>query len=125
MDTDGDQLNEISHEIIGAAFEVGNVLGPGFLEKVYENALVKELGARGFSAKQQVALEILYKGEGVGQYVADLVVNDKVMVELKVVQEFDDIHMAQCLNYLKATGLRLCLLVNFYHPKVQIKRIIH
>jgi len=118
------KLNELSEKIIGAAFEVSNILGVGFLEKVYENALNVELKLRGVQAQQQAPLEVYYKDELVGDYFADILVEDEIIIELKTVKEFDDIHIAQCLNYLKITGLKLCLLINFSKPRVDIKRIV-
>ncbi len=120
-----DRLNELSEKIIGAAFEVSNVLGTGFLEKVYENALNVELKLRGLKTFQQAPLKVYYKNELVGDYIADILVEDEVLVELKTVKEFDDIHIARCLNYLRITGLKLCLLINFGKPKVEIKRIVN
>jgi GxxExxY protein len=118
------KLNELSEKIIGAAFEVSNILGVGFLEKVYENALNIELELRGLQAQQQAPLKVYYKDELVGDYFADILVENEIIVELKTVKEFDDIHIAQCLNYLKITGLKLCLLINFSKPRVDIKRIV-
>jgi len=120
-----DRLNELSENIIGAAFEVSNVLGTGFLEKVYENAMNVELQLRGLKTFQQAPLKVYYKNELVGDYLADILVEDEILVELKTVKEFDDIHLAQCLNYLRITGLKLCLLINFSKPRVQIKRIVN
>jgi GxxExxY protein len=122
--TSREQLNKLSEQIIGAAFAVSNELGCGFLEKVYENALVHELKTRGLDAEQQKAVRILYNGVLVGEYFADILVAGSVLIELKAAKSFDDVHMAQCLNYLKATGLKLCLLMNFGTPRVEIKRII-
>ena len=119
------RLNRISEKIIGSAFEVSNVLGSGFLEKVYENALKIELKVNGLDSKQQAPLAVHYKGELVGVYFADLLVEHAVIVELKAVNALDGVHMAQCLNYLKGTGLKLCLLINFGKPKVEIKRIVN
>ncbi len=118
------KLNELSERIIGAAFEVSNILGVGFLEKVYENALNVELELRGLKAQQQASLKVYYKDELVGDYFADILVENEIIIELKTVKEFDDIHIAQCLNYLKITGLKLCLLINFSKPRVEIKRIV-
>jgi len=118
------KLNELSEKIIGAAFEVSNILGVGFLEKVYENALNVELKLRGVQTQQQAPLKVYYKDELVGDYFADILVEDEIIIELKTVKEFDDIHIAQCLNYLKITGLKLCLLINFSKPRVDIKRIV-
>ncbi len=120
-----ERLNELSEKIIGAAFEVSNVLGTGFLEKVYENALNVELQLRGLKTFQQAPLKVYYKNELVGDYIADFLVEDEILVELKTVKEFDDIHLAQCLNYLRITGLKLCLLISFSKPRVQIKRIVN
>ncbi len=118
------KLNELSEKIIGAAFEVSNILGVGFLEKVYENALNVEFKLRGLQAQQQAPLKVYYKDELVGDYFADILVENEIIIELKTVKEFDDIHIAQCLNYLKITGLKLCLLINFNKPRVEIKRIV-
>jgi GxxExxY protein len=92
---------------------------------VYENALAHELCKAGLNVSQQHHIQVNYDGVIVGDYIADLVVEDRVMIELKAVKELDNVHMAQCLNYLKATGLKICLLLNFGKPRVQIKRIIH
>ena len=118
-------LNAITEKVIGCAFKIANNLGSGFLEKVYENALAFELRKAGLKVDQQFALQVLYEGVVVGDYFADLLVENCVVVELKAVKELDSVHMAQCLNYLKATGLPLCLLINFYRPKIEIKRIIN
>ncbi|MFZ3058956.1 MAG: GxxExxY protein [Candidatus Methanoperedens sp.] len=127
LQTNADEvrLNELSEKIIGAAFEVSNVLGAGFLEKVYENALNVELNLRGIKTFQQAPLKVYYKNELVGDYIADILVENEIIIELKTVKEFDDIHLAQCLNYLRITGLKLCLLINFSKPRVEIKRIVN
>jgi GxxExxY protein len=117
-------LNEISRRVIGCAFAVSMALGAGFLEKVYENALAHELRKSGLRVEQQRPIDIWYDGILVGQYVADLVVEGVLLVEMKVVKAIDNIHLAQCLNYLKATGYRLCLLLNFANTKVEVKRIV-
>jgi GxxExxY protein len=118
------KLNDITYEINGAVFEVNNILGPGFLEKVYENALLVELKIRGLKAKNQVPIKVSYKGEVVGDYTADLIVEDKIIVELKTVENLDRAHEAQLLNYLKATGHHVGLLVNFKNKKADIKRMV-
>ena len=118
------EINDVTYAINGAVFEVNRVLGPGFLEKVYENALLVELIGRGLKAKSQVPIRISYKERIVGEYVADMLVEEKVIVELKTVEELNRIHEAQLLNYLKATGIRVGLLVNFRHPKAEIKRMV-
>ena len=117
-----DELNALTEKVIGAAFEVSNTLGAGFLEKVYENALAIELRKSGLDVKQQAPINVLYDGIVVGEYFADLLVSDALIVELKAVKEFSDAHAAQCLNYLKATGLPICLLLNFGKPRVEVKR---
>jgi GxxExxY protein len=118
------ELSEITEKIIGGAFTVGSNLGCGFLEKVYENSLAYELRNRGLLVEQQHEIEVRYKGIVVGQFFADLVVENGVLVELKAVKSLEDKHYAQCLNYLKATNLTVCLLINFGNPKVEFKRIV-
>ncbi len=117
-------LNQLSEQVIGAAFEVSNELGVGFLEKVYEKALLHELRLRGMQVTAQQRIEVNYKNECVGEYVADIVVDNRLIVELKCVDAIALEHVAQCLNYLKATGLRLALLLNFRKSKVEIKRVV-
>jgi GxxExxY protein len=117
--------DEITEKIIGAAFTVSNTLGAGFLEKVYENPLAYELRQMGLKMEQQKAAPVHYQGVLVGDYVADLLVEGCVPVELKAVKGLDESHLAQCLNYLKATGLRHGLLLNFGTSKVQVKRVVH
>ena len=117
-----EEMNALSEKIIGRAFQVSNTLGCGFLEKVYENALVHELRKNGLQVKQQEPIKVYYDGVVVGEYFADLLVADTIIVELKATKEISDAFAAQCLNYLKATGLPLCLLLNFGKPRVEIKR---
>ena len=109
-------LDRISEQIIGAAFEVSNALGAGFLEKVYENALVHELKKRGLLVEQQKRVTIYYDGVVVGDYYSDLLVERLIIVELKAVSRIENIHLAQCMNYLKATGSNLGLILNFGTP---------
>ena len=111
--------------MLGAVFEVSNVLGAGFLEKVYQRALLRELALRGIQATSRASLAVTYKGHPVRESFADILVEDALVVELKCVERLGGEHAAQCLNYLRASGLRLCLLVNFQKPKVEWKRIIH
>jgi GxxExxY protein len=128
MDTnthESDSLDAVVEAVIGAAYEVSNVLGAGFLEKVYERALTRELTGRGVGGKSQVSYPVVYKGHCVGDYVADLVAENRLLIELKCVDRFSNEHMAQCINYLKAAHLRLALLINFQKPKVEWKRIIY
>ena len=117
-------IDEITYQIRGSIFEVNSVLGHGFLEKVYENALMIELTKRGLNAKCQVPIEVEYKGEIIGEYFADIVVDDQVILELKSIESLQKVHEAQLLNYLKATGYKLGFLVNFIHPKAEIKRFV-
>ena len=118
-----DGMSQLTEKVIRCAFTVSNTLGCGFLEKVYENALAHELRKAGLNAEQQHGIRVCYDGVVVGEYAADLLVEGVLLIELKAVKELDDIHMAQCLNYLKATDLRLCLLMNFAKPKVDVRRI--
>jgi len=122
--TDRERLNALIERVIGAVYEVASVLGAGFLEKVYERSLVKELRVRGLNAEAQVAMQVAYKGEVVGDYFADIVVEEQLIVELKCVDRLGNEHLAQCLNYLKATHRHIALLVNFQHPRVEWKRIV-
>jgi GxxExxY protein len=117
-------INEITYAINGAVFEVNKILGHGFLEKVYERALLVELPQRGIKVENQVPIKVTYKGTEVGEYFADIVVEDQVILELKAVDSLQSIHEAQLLNYLKATGYKIGLLINFTHPKAEIKRFI-
>ena len=117
-------INDITYKINGAVFEVNRKLGAGFLEKVYQNALIVELKEIGLKAESQVPITVKYKGNDVGEYFADILVENQVILELKVVDALQKIHEAQLLNYLKATGYKVGLLVNFTQPKVEIKRLI-
>ncbi len=113
----------ITEKVIGAAYKVYNALGHGFLEKVYENALALELRKVGLGVEQQYPAAVRYEGELVGDYVADLVVDGKVIVEVKAVRALENVHEAQLIHYLKATGIEVGLLLNF-GPKMEIKRRI-
>jgi GxxExxY protein len=124
MDAGEGEVNLLSKRIIGCALTVLHTLGAGFLEKVYENALVHELRKSGPVVSQQHPMVNLYDGIVVGDYAVDLLVERIVLVELKVTKAIDEIHRGQCLNYLKATGLHLCLLLNFGRPRLEIKRIV-
>ena len=115
---------ELTYRINGAIYEVNRVLGPGFLEKVYENALLTELKQRGIQAESQVPIRVDYKGTIVGEYFADIVVEQQIILELKATEFLLKIHEAQILNYLRATGFKVGLLVNFTDPKAEIKRFI-
>ncbi len=120
---DENSLNKLSEKVIGCAFSVSNILGAGFLEKVYENALAYELRKANLKVEQQKPINVFYDGVIVGEYIADLLIEDCLLIELKTVEKFNESHFAQSLNYLKATKLPLCLLLNFGNPKVEIKRI--
>ena len=124
VDAGGRDFGDGSREVLGAAFAVLNGLGPGFLEKVYENALAIELVERGLKVQQQAALEVRYRGRAVGTYVADLIVGGRLLVELKCVRELDRVHEAQCINYLKGSGLTTCLLLNFSRPRLAFRRLV-
>ena len=117
-------INELTYQINGAIFEINRELGAGFLEKVYENALLIELRFRGLKAENQVPIDVKYRGTVVGEYYADIVVENQVIVEIKAAESLQKAHEAQLLNYLKATGFKIGLLVNFTFPKAQIKRFI-
>ena len=116
--------DKLTEEIIGRAYVVANTLGHGFLEKVYENALLHELSKAGIQCRSQHGIQVLYDDTVVGEYVADILVEDKTLVEIKAVRQLDETHLAQCLNYLKATGLSVCLLINFGRPRIEVKRVM-
>jgi len=120
------ELDRLAHEVIGAAIEVHRVLGPGLLESVYAEALCVELGLRGLSSVRQPAVDLSYKGYSVGRGRLDLLIGDALVVELKAVEVLTDVHKAQVISYLKMTGHRLALLINFNVWRLSdgIKRII-
>jgi len=120
-----ERLNKITEKIIGCAFKVSNTLGVGFVEKVYENALTHELRTSGLQVDQQEPIKVRYQGLIVGEFAADILVERQVIIELKAVRSLEDVHNAQCLNYLKATGLRICMLINFGKSHIDIKRFIN
>jgi GxxExxY protein len=119
------RLDGLTERVIGCAYAVSNGLGSGFLEKVYENALAHELRKGGLRVAQQHGVSVRYDGVVVGEYAADLLVEDLLLVEVKAVKALDDVHLAQCMNYLKATGMKLCLLVNFGQPKAEVRRVVN
>jgi len=118
------ELDEITENVIGCAYEVGNTLGSGFVEKVYENALFHQLQKSGLRVIQQHQINVFYDSVLVGEFFADLLVEDKVLLELKAVRQLDDVHTAQVMNYLKSSGLPICLLINFGRPKVEVRRFV-
>lgn len=122
MITDESHLNRITDRIIGAAFRVANALGAAFPEKCYEYALVHERRKSSLNVEQQVRINVWCAGIVVGEFVADLIVEQSVMVELKAIEQLSSTHAAQCINYLAATRLPICLLINFAR-KVEIKRL--
>ena len=124
MNANVDRINDLSRLVIGHALTVANTLGSGFIEKVHENALAYEIRKSGLAVAQQHGVTVRYDGVIVGEYATDLLVEDAMLVESKAVKALDNIHCAQCLNYLKATGLRLCLLLNFGKPRLEIKRVV-
>jgi GxxExxY protein len=117
-------INDITYKINGAIFEVNKILGPGFLEKVYENALLIELKNQGLKADNQVPIKVAYKDNNVGEYFADILVENQVIIELKTVEKLENNHEAQLLNYLKATGIKVGILVNFKQRRAEIKRMV-
>jgi len=125
MNADQHGFDFLTERVLGAIFEVSNTLGAGFLEKVYERALLIELTSRGIRATAQTSFPVTYKGQTVGEYFADILVEDALVIELKCVERLANEHTAQCLNYLRASGRSLCLLVNFQRPKVEWKRLVH
>ena len=114
----------ITSQIIVAAFDVSNCLGVGFLEKIYENALKFEIEQKGLTVETPRQHSVIYKGVNLGHYQTDLLVDDKVIVEVKSVEKISSIHWAQLLNYLKITGFKVGLVINFGKPKVEFKRVI-
>jgi GxxExxY protein len=120
-----DYNDTLTERVLGAVFEVSNTLGAGFLEKVYERALLREFALRGIRATVQESIAVMYKGYCVGEYFPDFLVEDSLIVELKCVDRFANEHTAQCLNYLRATGRTVCLLVNFQKSKVEWRRIVN
>lgn len=128
MNTDSERTDvphaHVTGEVLKAAFAVSNALGCGFLKKVYENSLAVELRSLGLEVSQQVPVRVLYKNETVGNYVSDLVVESTVLVEVKATMVDHNVHIAQTLNYLKATGLPVALVLNFARPRLVYKRLV-
>jgi len=122
MNTDDRRFDAITEKIIGCAFKVGSKMGFGFSEKCYENALAHELKKIGLSVQQQVPITVWYDDVIVGEYVGDLLVEGVILIELKAIRALDTAHQAQCINYLAATKLPVCLLINFSR-RVEVKRI--
>ena len=114
---------ELTYRIRGCVFEVSKQLGAGFLEKVYENALLREFALQGIAAQSQVALAVAYKDEVVGEYFVDILVENRILLELKAQEKLTPVHEAQLINYLRASSHRVGLLVNFVHPRAQVRRL--
>jgi GxxExxY protein len=122
MTYDEAEMNRITEVVIGCAFKVHNTLRSGFAERVYANALAHELRKAGLTVEQEKRITVWYDGIVVGEYVADVVVLGSLLIEIKAVRAFDEGHVAQCLNYLAATVIPLCLLLNFGR-RVEIRRL--
>ena len=122
--TEENDTNMLTESIISCGYTVSNGLGAGFLEKVYENAMVLELSKRGFSVESQKAISVYYGDKMVGEYYADIFVERAVIIELKVVKCIDSTHIAQTLNYLKACNLHCGIILNFKNQKLEIKRVV-
>lgn len=117
-------LKDEVYQLTGCAMSVLNALGHGFSEKVYENAFVVELGLQNIPFKQQQTYKVSYKNVQVGSYVPDLIVNDQIILELKTIDRITNVEIGQVLNYLKATGLGLALILNFKNPKLEWQRVV-
>lgn len=115
---------ELAYQIVGLAMQVHSKLGNGFLEKVYENALMVLLHKAGIDAVQQAPITVLFEDEPVGIYYADILVENKIILELKTVTQISDAHKSQALNYLKATGLNLAMIINFANSRMEYQRIV-
>lgn len=124
INTNKSLMNTNEHKIMDIVFQVHNTLGCGFLEKVYENAVCIKLNESGIRAVQQAPIKVYFEDKVVGEYFADILVEDKIVLELKCVEEISDIHRAQMINYLKATKLRLGIIINFNKPKLEYERIV-
>ncbi len=125
MNTEKELLyKDITDKILASAFEVYNYLGYGFLEKVYENAFLLALQENGIRAEQQKAIPVYFKDKMIGEYFSDILVEEKIIVEIKTIETFSKAHYAQILNYLKATKLKLGFLINFGPRGLEYKRMI-
>ena len=119
-----EELDSLTRKVIGAALRVSSTLGHGFLEKVYENSMVHELPKIGLRVEQQRPVQVRYDGQIVGDYITDILVERAIVLEIKACEGLDRSHYSQCANYLRATGLRACLLLNFGKPRLELKRIV-
>jgi GxxExxY protein len=116
---------ELSFQIMNAAYEVHNQLGPGFLEAIYEAAMTAELRSRGFTVETQVSIPVFYKGTRLGEHILDMVIEHKIILELKAVIEILPIHKQQAISYLKASGLPLAIVINFGAKRVESERLVN
>ncbi len=116
------KYEDLTDKIIGACYKVYNTLGSGFLESVYENCLIIELKKLGLLVENQKSIQVLYEDQEVGYFIADIIVENKIILELKAIKELAQIHEVQLVNYLTATGKDVGLLINFGNKKVQVKR---
>lgn len=117
-------FGEEVYQVVGCAMEVLNTLGHGLLEKPYENALVVEFGLRGISTKQQPHYDVIYKTVKVGDYIPDLIAFNQIIVETKTIERITDVERSQVINYLTITGLRVGVILNFKHAKLEWERIV-
>jgi len=126
MDTNEDKIlyKDLSYKIVGLAMQVHNKLGFGFSEKVYENSTMILFRREGIQAKQQTPITVYFEGEVVGDYYADILVEDKIILELKSAEEIADAHRSQVLNYLKTTGLQLAIILNFGKEGLEYERLV-
>ncbi len=128
MDTKNNKMEliykDLSYKIVGLAMQAHRELGPGFLEKVYENALMVLFRNEQIQAEQQSSIKVFFQNEIVGNYIADILVEDKIILELKTVDKITDVHKAQAINYLKATGLHLAMIFNFHSQSLEYERIV-
>ena len=126
MDTNGHELyfGDEVRQIVGCAFEVLKGLGSGLLEKPYENALCVEFKMRGIPFRQQPRYQVIYKGVKVGDYIPDLIAFDNIIIDTKTIDRITNLEFGQVLNYLKITGCKVCLILNFRHPRLEWKRVV-
>ncbi len=125
MDTNREILHkDLSYKIVGFAMQIHSELGFGFLEKVYENSMMVLFRRENIMAKQQAPISVSFEGEIVGDYYADILIEDKIILELKAIEKITDAHKAQALNYLKATGLKLASIINFGKQRLEYERIV-
>ncbi len=120
----GEEVESLTASIIGAAFEVSNTLGHGFLEIIYRKALVYELSMRGLSVGEEVPIDVIYKEAKLGRYYCDLLIEKTIVVKLKAIDRLSSPHIGQLLNYLKAVGLHVGLLFNFGRPRLEYRRVL-